>query len=242
MTGGIGTSWQLLRRSPSIVLPAMGVGLACGAVAHILASRGLASFGFFGDLDAQGDGAFYAFLWTIVGLAWYMLGTMLMVAVTTGMAHAAWTSESTVLADSLAPFRRSGPQFLGLLAILISLDIVAATLVIPTFALSIPAFMASFVYAIPGTLLDHRTGVDALVRSIGVAWRAFGVTFGTIAGLLLLALAGSSIGLLAGPLPLGMKLAGWTVLGAATAFATVVLIGVYEAQSERPLGVPPSAT
>lgn len=242
MKQALGQSWHVLRRSPSIVVPAMILGVICGGIAQVLAARGLSSLGFFGNLDAQGDGAFFAFLWTIVGLAWYLLSTILMIAVTTGMAHAAWTRGSGSLADALAPMRRSSARFFELLAILVCLDAVAATLVIPTFALSIPAFLAFFVYAIPGTLLDDRSGVDALVRSMAMTWGKFGVTFGVVIMLLLIALGGALISVLAGALPLGLKLAGWMLLGGATAFATLVLTGAYLGLPERPAAVPPSAT
>jgi hypothetical protein len=229
-TGVAGTfarAWVLLRRNWIVVLPSIIVGILSGAAANVLANQGILSWSFFGDMDVQGAAAFWLFIGTIVAIALRIVAAVVAIAFTTGMAAAAWMQGRVSFADGAAAFRRNGLQAFFALILLTVLGLVAAALLVPTFGLSVLAYLIFLLYTMPGVLVGNRSAMDALVESITLAWRSFAVTFSVVLLVIALAIAGGALGDLLSRLPLLGQVLGWIVMEAVVAYATLVVVGEY---------------
>lgn len=222
-----GRAWNVLRRNWIIVVPAIVVGIAGAAAAKVLSDAGVLSWSFFGDMNAQGPGAFWLFLETIVAIGLRMVATVVAIAFTTGMAAAAWTSGTARFADGAAAFRRNGMQAFFALVLLTVLGLVAAALAVPTFAISVLAYLIFLLYAMPGVLVGNRGATDAVIESIALAWRSFAVTLAVVLLIIALAIAGGIAGNLLARLPFVGDALGWIVMEAVVAYAAVVVVGEY---------------
>lgn len=220
-------AWQLLVRNPIIVLPSIAVGIVSAALSNALAASGIASWAFFANLDATGAGAFWMFVGTIVAVGLRILGTLVAIAFTVGMAGAAWKNGRANLGDGLAALRRDGLQALFALVILFLIGLAAAALVVPTFGLSVLLYMIFMLYAMPGVVVGDRSAADAIVESIQLAARNFGVTFTAVLLIIVLAIAGGLAGDALGRLPLLGEIVGWIVMEAVVAYAMLVIVGEY---------------
>lgn len=228
---GIGATfaraWNVLRANWVIVVPAVVVGVAGAAAANALANAGVVSWSFFGDMNAQGPAAFLSFLGTIVAIALRMVAAVVAIAFTAGMAAAAWSGGTARFADGAAAFRRSGIQAFFALVLLSVLGLVAAALVVPTFTLSVWAYLVFLIYTMPAVLVGKRGATDAIVDSITLAWRSFGVTLAVVLLIIALAIAGGVLGDLLARLPFIGNMLGWIVMEAVVAYAAVVVVGEY---------------
>lgn len=220
-------AWSLLLRNPIIVIPPVVVGIISAAVATALSNGGFLSWGFFGDMNAQGPGAFWLFFETIVAMALRIVAAVAAIAFTTGMAAAAWSSGGARFSDGAAAFRRNGLQAFFALILLTILGVFAAALLVPTFGLSVLAYLIFLLYTMPGVLVGNRGATDAVVESIGLAWRSFGVTFAVVVLIIALAVAGGWLGDLLARLAFLGELLGWIVMEAVVAYATLVVVGEY---------------
>jgi hypothetical protein len=228
---GVGTTfaraWELLRRNWIIVVPAIVIGLAGALVSSALANAGFLSWSFFGDMNVQGPGAFWLFLETIVAIGLRMVGTVIAIGFTVGMAAAAWTTGTARFSDGAAAFRRNGVQAFFALVLLTVLGLVAAALAVPTFALSVLAYLIFMLYAMPAVLVGNRGATDAVIESISLAWRSFGITLAVVLLIIALAIAGGVLGDLLARLPFAGDALGWIVMEAVVAYAAVVVVGEY---------------
>lgn len=220
-------AWSLLRRNWTIVIPPVAVGVVSAAAANALAGAGLLSWQFFGDMNAQGPQAFWLFLGTIVAVALRMVAAVVAIAFTAGMAAAAWTGGTATFADGAAALRRSGIQAFFALVLMTLLGLVAAALIVPTFSLSVLAYLIFLLYTMPAVLVGNRVATDAVVESIGMAWRSFGVTFVVVLLIILLAVAGGVLGNLLARLPFLGDVLGWIVMEVVVGYATLVVVGEY---------------
>jgi hypothetical protein len=233
MTASIGVgamfsrAWDVLRRNWIIAVPAIVVGIAGAAAANVLSNAGLLSWSFFGDMNAQGPGAFMLFLETIVAIALRMVATVLAIAFTAGMAAAAWTSGTARFSDGAAALRRNGLQAFFALVLLTLLGLVAAALAVPTFALSVLAYLVFLLYSMPAVLVGNRGATEAVIESITLAWRSFAVTIAVVLLIIALAIAGGVAGDLLARLPFVGDALGWIVMEAVVAYAAVVVVGEY---------------
>ena len=222
-----GRSFVLLRSNWIIVLPSLVVGMISAGAAYVLASSGILSWQFFGDLNAQGEDAFWMFAATIVAFGLRILGALVAIAFTTGMAGKAWESGRTRIGDGVQAFRRSGFQALLALVVLFLIGLAAAALVVPTFGISVLIYMIFILYTMPAVIVGGRSAPDAIIESIRLAARNFGVTFAVVVLIILLAVAGGLAGDLAGRLPLVGEIIGWLVMEGVVAYATLVVVGEY---------------
>jgi hypothetical protein len=220
-------AWVLLARNPIIVLPSIVVGVASAALDHVLAASGVASWDFFANLDAQGSGAFWLFFGTIVEFGIRILGALIAIAFTVGMAGAAWMHGRTTLADGMASLRRDGFQAFLALVVLFLIGLAAAALLVPTFGLSVLAYMVFFLYTMPAVVVGERSAAEAVVESIQLAARNFGVTLAVVALIIVLAVAGGVAGDALGRLPLLGTIVGWIVMEVVVAYAMLVMVGEY---------------
>ncbi len=220
-------SLDLLRRNWVIVVPSIVVGVAGAAAATVLSQSGILSWRFFGDMNEQGPAGFWLFVGTIVAMGLRLVAAVIAIAFTAGMAAGAWTQGTAHFRDGAAAFRRNGLQAFFALILLAILGLVAAALLVPTFGVSVLAYMIFLLYAMPGVLVGNRGATDAIVESIGLAWRSFGVTFVVVLLVIALAIAGGWLGDLLARLPFLGELLGWIVMEAVVAYATLVVVGEY---------------
>jgi hypothetical protein len=222
-----GRAWVLLARNWIIILPSLIVGVISAVAAYVLSASGASSWSFFGDLNAEGVGAFWLFFATIVAIGVRILGALVAIAFTTGMAGAAWESGRASLADGVAALRRDGVQAFFALALLFLIGLAAAALVVPTFGISVLAYMIFMLYTMPAVIVGDRPAVDAILESIRTAWSHFGVTFAVVVLIIVLAVAGGLIGSAAGHVPVLGELVSWVIMEAVVAYATLVIVGEY---------------
>jgi hypothetical protein len=220
-------AWVLLRRNPIIILPPVVVAIASAAIEHALDVSGFASWGFFGNLDAQGAGAFWSFLATIVAVGIRILGALIAIAFAVGMAGAAWLHGRTSLGDGAAALRRDGVQAFLALVILFLIGLAAAALLVPTFGLSVFAYMIFLLYTMPAVVVGERSAADAVVESIQLAARNFGITLAVVVLIVVLAIAGGIIGDALGRVALLGEVIGWVLMEAVVAYAMLVIVGEY---------------
>jgi hypothetical protein len=220
-------AWDLLRRNWIIIVPSVVIGAVSAAAATVLARSGWLSWQFFGGLNDQGPGAYWSFLAAVVAMALRLVVAVIAMAFTAGMAAAAWTRGRAVFADGTAVFRRNGLHAFFALLLLTLIGIFAAALLLPTFGLSVLAYMTFMLYAMPAVLVGNRGAVDGIVESIGIAWRSFGVTFVLVLLIVALAIAGGMLGNLLEHLPFLGALLNWILMEAMVAYATLVVVGEY---------------
>lgn len=220
-------AWRLLSRNWIIIVPSIVIGAISAAAATVLSAGGWLSWGFFSDLNQTGPAGYWAFLATIVAMGLRIFAAVVAIAFTCGMAAAAWSGESAHFADGAAALRRSGLRAFGALIILTVLGLVAAALFIPTFGLSVLAYMVFMLYAMPAVLVGNRGAIDAIVESIALSWRSIGVTFVLVVLIAALAVAGGMLGSLLERLPFLGQLLGWVLMEAVVAYATLVVVGEY---------------
>lgn len=231
-------AWSLLSHNWIIIVPSIVVGAVSAAVATILSGGGWLSWQFFGNLGESGQSGYLAFLATIVAMALRIVAAVVAIAFTCGMAAAAWSRGTATFADGAAALRRSGVQAFFALILLTLLGLVAAALFIPTFGISVLAYMVFMLYAMPGVLVGNRGATDAVVESITIAWRSFGVSLTLVVLIALLAVLGGLLGDLLSRVPFLGQLLGWVVMEAVVAYATIVVVGEYVLLRDQPSKVP----
>lgn len=218
---------SLLRRNLVIIVPSLAIGAIAAAAAAVLSAAGWLSWGFFGDMNAQGPGAFWLFFGTIVAFGLRILGALISIAFTTGMAGAAWSRGTATLSDGFAAFKRDGAQALVALLLLFLIGLVCAVLVEPTFGISMLAYMVFMIYTMPAVVVGDRPALDAMMESMRLAARNFGVTLGTVLLIIVLAIVGGVIGDAAGSVPYLGEAVSWLLMEVVVAYVTLVVVGEY---------------
>jgi hypothetical protein len=143
------------------------------------------------------------------------------------MAGAAWENGRATLADGLAAMRRDGLQAFLALVVMFVIGLAAAALLVPTFGLSVLAYMVFLLYTMPAVMVGNRSAADAVVESIQLAAKNLGVTLTVVALIVVLAIAGGAAGDAIGRLPLLGTIVGWIVMEAVVAYAMLVIVGEY---------------
>lgn len=226
-------SWLLLCRNWIIIVPSVVLGVAAAELAALLEHSGWLSWGFFGNMNAQGPSAFWAFFAAIIAMALRILAGIMAIAYTTGMASTAWTTGTARIADGASAFFRNGLQAFFAFLLMAILGFVAAVLLEPTFGISVLAYMTFVLYAMPGVLVGNRGAIDALVESFTLAWRSLGVTFVLVLLIVGLAILAGFFGDALSRIPYAGEVLGWVVMEIVVAYATLVIVGEY-LQLRRP--------
>lgn len=178
-------------------------------------------------MSSGGASAFWGFLATVVAVALRILGALVAIAFTTGMASAAWDRGTASLADGAQAFRRDGLQVFFALVMLFLIGLVASALLWPTFGLSLLAYMIFMIYTMPAVVVGGRAAQDAIVESVGTAASNFGVTLLLVVLIIALAVIGGLLGYGTGRIPFLGEAVSWIVMEAVVAFATLVVVGEY---------------
>ncbi|MBV9269864.1 MAG: hypothetical protein JO165_02140, partial [Candidatus Eremiobacteraeota bacterium] len=144
-----------------IILPSVIIGLAVNFLTQILEGPEPGSLG-----DVGGGAATYAFyMTTIVVAVMQILGSVLSIAFTTGMAHAAWSEGKAGISDGIACFARHPWSAIGAMILLMLIGFVAAALIVPTFFISFVAYVVFFIYTMAAVFVGDRSPTDAIVES-----------------------------------------------------------------------------
>lgn len=220
-------SWWLLSHNWIIVVPSIVIGALGGVLLYALAVSGGASWAFLTDLNGRGPGAFALFASMLVAFAVRIVGSILSVAYTTGMAGAAWERGHATLADGTRVFRHDGAQVALAMLLLFLFGIVAAFLAIPTFFLSVAAYMVFALYTMPAVIVGKRPAAAAVVDSLQIAAKNFATTLLVVAIVVAVAAVGGVAGRLAGAVPVLGQAIGLVVMQAVVAYATLVVVGEY---------------
>lgn len=220
-------AWTLLRANLVILVPPIVIGALSAAAAFVLAQSGLLSWTFFSDMNAQGPQAFWIFFETVIAMALRIVAAVAAIAFTAGMAAAAWRSGTSRIADGAAAFRRNGLQAFFAFLLMTLLGLIAAALLEPTFGISVLAYMTFMLYAMPAVLVGNRGAVDAIVESIALAWRSFGMTFAVVLLVVALAVGGGWLQDALAHVPMLGYLLGWIIMEIVVAYATLVVVGEY---------------
>ena len=212
--GVFGQAWRLLKSNFSIVVPGLIIGALEGLLEGIFAP----------SPEASGAGAAFGNLITsIVGL----IGAILSIAYTTGMAAAAWRTGHASFADGAQAFKREGGHILVALVGLTLIGAAAAFLAPFTFRISIVAFGFFCIYVMPSAIVGEREGFAAIAESARIAYERVGPTLLIILVMFVLAVAGAfGAGLLAFVPFLGPIVAA-VVVEAVLAYFTLVVVGEY---------------
>ncbi len=176
-------------------------------------------FSFFDELNAQGSGAFVLFAQSAIALCWRILGILVPIAATTRAA---------------ADDHRAGAFARGftIVFLLLLIGIVAVILIVPTFGISIVAYLAFFLYALPASILGGAKGPDAIVQSLSVASAKLRPSLAIAALLIAAGIAGGLIGGYVVPTRFGSNLFAWAVLEAVIPYATARLTSGYLAAAQ----------
>ncbi|MGH8165494.1 MAG: hypothetical protein ACREP1_14290 [Rhodanobacteraceae bacterium] len=223
------SAWELLARNWILVVPSVVVGIVTGVALFVLGAYAPISLGGLNELNGAGPGVFVAFIGSIAALAVRMLGAIVSIACTTGMAAAAWERGRTTFADGGGALRECGTQVFVAILLLFIVGALAAFLMDFTFYLTVLLYAIFALYTIPGVIVGRRTAVDALVESFRLAAKNFWTTFWLVLLVGVIASAGGIAGHFAWPIPALGDIFGLVVMELAVAYATVLIVGEYVA-------------
>jgi hypothetical protein len=209
-------------RNPELFAPPIAIALLMWGASSALRSRGYAPWEFFGNLDAQGPGAYRLYLATIAALTLRVIGFLLVAATTAGMAQAAWRSRTAHVIDGPAALLRAASPAARTFVLLVCLGAAAAALVIPTFLISMLLFAWLAAYAMPASVLERRGATDALVDALRAAAANPRCALSCAVSLLAFSAAGAVAG----------GIAGWLVTEFGGVFVTMAAVGEYLAVRE----------
>ncbi|HEY9086469.1 MAG TPA: hypothetical protein VIN40_11125 [Candidatus Tyrphobacter sp.] len=228
-------SWDLLSNNVIIVVPGLIVGiLATGLViafiaAFVLSIIGLKLVGGFG-------GAATVAGVVVSGVIAILLLGVLQATFVTAMAGVAWQKGAVTLGDGWHVFVQCGGPLLGAAALLTLIGLLALALAPFTFLLSLPAFAFLFVYTLPATVLGGRHATAALAESWHLAIDNAGDTAVLVLVLIVLWVAGTSLGpLLAISTHVFAGITIAVIHQAILAYGSLVACGAYQRLRERKL-------
>jgi hypothetical protein len=215
-------SWALLRSNWSIIIPGLLVGIVVGIMTAILTPAANYSDG--AGVTPIGAASFFRH---ILASVLSVLGTIVAITYTTGMAQAAWERGTATFADGGHAFSEDASRVLVAIVLLFILGLIAAVLAPFTLAVSLLAYAFFFIYTMASAVVSNRSGFDALKESANIALRRPGPTLIVIVGLIVVfIIAGIIAGTLAFIPFLGAILAA-VILQAFTSYVTLVIVGEY---------------
>jgi hypothetical protein len=233
-------AWVLLTHNWIIVVPALVVGVITGVILYGLAAYADISVGSPSDLNGSGIDVFTSFIGTVIAIVVRILGAIVSIAYTTGMAGAAWKRGTATLADGTAAFKHDAAQVFIAIMLLFALGIVAAVFMQFMFYITIPLYAIFVLYTMPAVIVGERPAIEGLIESFQIAWKNFWTTFAVVALIFVIAIAGGVIGGLVHAIPLVGQVVELVLMEAVVAYATLVIVGEYF-QLRPTLDQPPAA-
>ncbi|MGD0050689.1 MAG: hypothetical protein ABSD03_02570 [Vulcanimicrobiaceae bacterium] len=232
-------AWGLLTRNWVIIVPGVIVGLIVGLVnALVLAPAYIVSSGDVTITRTVGVGG-----GLLAGLV-ALVGYIVTVAYTTGMAGAAWARGTATLGDGTVAFQRDVGRIVLVGIGLVVLALVAAIIALPTLGLSLLAFYLFTLYAFPSAIVGDRQAMDALTESFRLTIARFVPTLIIAIVIAVLSVIGHVIGGAFSFTPLIGPVVSAVITQAVVAYATLVIVGEYlnlRAANQIPPAPPPAA-
>jgi hypothetical protein len=233
-------AWSLLTRNWIIIVPGAIVGIVVGLVKVLLAPTVyVVSTGDY-TVTRTAAGLGGGLLITLVAL----IGYVITIAYTTGMAGAAWARGTATLADGTVAFQRDSGRIVLVGICVIGLALVAAIIALPTIGLSLLAFYLFTLYAFPSAIVGDRPAMDALTESFRLTLARFVPTLIIAIVIAVLSLVGGIVGAAFSFTPLVGPIVGAVITQAVVAYATLVIVGEYlnlRAANQIPPAPPPAA-
>lgn len=215
-------AWSLLSSNWVIIVPGFVVAIIVGIVTALLTPT-QTYVGDNGYSVVRSVSAVGAIVVALVGI----LGAIISISYTTGMAGAAWQRGTTTLADGSAAFKEDAGRVLSAMFFLFLVGVVGALLAPFTLGLSILVLFFLFPYTMAAAVLGNLGGIDALRESYRIATQHVATTVIIIVVAAAIAIVG---GLIAGVFhliflvgPLISAILNQIVL----AYLTLVIVGVY---------------
>jgi len=209
-----GRSWVLLVRNPALVVPGIIAAGITTFASVVIVSPDSAS-------DVQ------IVVTHTLGLLIRIFATVLAIAVTTGMADAAWRTARGAFKDGIVAFQREGGHvFVAVIALLV-LGLLAAIAAPYTFDIPFGVYAYCCLYTMPSAVVGERPGLFAIGESAKIAFARPVATFIILIGVSAPALAFGSGAQIVQMTPYVGSLLGSIVVQAVIAYATLVLVGEY---------------
>lgn len=210
-------SWELLSANWIIIVPGLVVGLIVGLLTAIFTPHTTV-------IDtSSGVFAYSARPGFLVGLV-ALLGAVVNIAYTTGMAGAAWRNGTTSLADGAAALREDFGRVL--LAVLL-FGLLLIVLAVLSFGVLAAVFLFFSIYMMPSVVLSGSGPWSGLKESFAIASKRWSPTLVIVLLLLVVfVVVGLLIALLSAIPYLGPIVAA-VVDEAVVAYATLVIVGEY---------------
>lgn len=238
-------SWQLLSSNWIIIVPAIIIGIIAGLVSALFTPQvytdPVTGFPTIHSMVGLPWGAAIA-IGSFVGL----IGSILTLTVTTGMAAAAWSRGSATLADGMETLGR--PNVTSAMLVLAAVALVLSLLTMVTFGLAAIVEIVVFfflIYTLAAAVVGGFGGADALKESFDVAKTSW---LTTLIVILLLAVVAFLVGLITLPLhfiPFLGPIIAAALQGIVVAYFSLVLVGEYKAlkgSSHATVSAPPPST
>jgi hypothetical protein len=241
-----GRAWELLSSNWIMLVPGLVIGIVVFVINFFLIGAGVIGGAGLGAAGATGMGlsafGMAAVLATIVGL----VGVILTIAYTTGMAGAAWSTGRATLDDGAAAFRKDAGSILVAVILLVVLAIVASFLsVILFFTLGLPLllFVLFFLYTFASVIIGGRSGSEALMDSARVATRNFLTTLLLLVLLCVVFLIAGLIDRALVQIPMLGGIIAVLIKQIVAVYATLVIVGEYIklSRTSAVMAAPPSA-
>jgi len=210
--GVFGGSLRLLGANLIIVVPGLVVGVLTAVVGTLLEPAH--------PLDAN---VASRVLQAVVQL----VGSILGVAYTTGMADAAWRTRRARIADGTRAFKRDAGHVFVAMLVLFALGVVAAVLAPFTFSLSLLVYLFFCVYTMAAAVVGERPGLRAVAESVDIAFRRPRPTLVIVTGIGLIAFAMGAVAELLSAVVLVGPLVAGLVIQTVVAYVTLVVVGEY---------------
>ncbi|MBC5810457.1 MAG: hypothetical protein GIW95_06355 [Candidatus Eremiobacteraeota bacterium] len=229
-------AFALLRKNWIIVVPGLVAGAIVGVLSWILApSEGATPVAFWsGSVPLFGAVALDSDNVSAIALdVAQVLASILAIAYTTGMAHAAWERGTAGLADGRQAFARdAGHVFVAMLG-LFFLGLAAVLLAPYTWWFSVALYVYLAIYTMPSAVVGERGGLRAIVESGEIAVRRVVPTTIVVGALALIVfVCGILAEALAQLVPVAGTVLAQLVVQFAIAYFTLVVVGEYLALRE----------
>lgn len=214
----------LLLRNWTIVLPAIVIGFVTNFTLQVLTGASEMSLS---DFNGSGPVMFEAYFTSIVAFAIQIFGSVLTIALTTGMAAAAWGRGTATLGDGFSAFTKHPWSATGAILLMMLLGFAAGALIIPTFFISVIAYAIFFIYTMAAVLVGEKPPVEAIVESCTIAAANLRTTVLVVLLIFVVALAAYVLGRFAGAIPLAGPFLEAVLTYAVVAYGTLVVVGEY---------------
>jgi len=222
-----GRALQLLVRNWFIIIPGLVLAVAGAALSYAIVALFVGSYAVSGDGSADAA-AIPSLISAILTLVMGILIAILQLAFVTGMAGGSWKHGKASFRDGWAAFSHRSIQTFIALLVLFVIGFCATALIVPTFYLSLVAYVIFFVYTMASVIIGRNEAIAGLAESCRMALANFLPTLAVVALVFAISWLGARIGDLIGQAnPLLGSIAAAVLQQAIVAYAALVIVGEY---------------